>query len=59
MHMNLLAAYVVSPALTHRVSPLNAILPSRVYVDGVTQKINAVLGPSWVMIFDSVETVEG
>lgn len=35
------------------------VVAHRVYFDGVTHTINAVHGPSWVMVFNSTEAAEG
>lgn len=34
-------------------------LTLRIYFDGVSHSINAMHGPSWVMIFDSTEAADG
>lgn len=35
------------------------VINPRVYYDGVIHSVNAVHGPSWVMIFDSEESSNG
>lgn len=35
------------------------VIYPRVYYDGVIHTVNAVHGPSWVMVFDSEESYNG